>query len=51
MYAYSLRHHMEITHGTVFTQVRGVDIEGGGLGVYTVLLPKILKLVDCPVEV
>ena len=43
----SLRHHMERAHGRVFPQVRGVDIGGGGLEVYKVSFPQILKLVDC----
>ena len=34
MYAYSLRHHMEISHGRVFTKVRGVDVGGGLLDIY-----------------
>ena len=28
MAASSLRHHMEISHGRVFPQVRGVDVRG-----------------------
>ena len=30
--------------------MRGVDVEGGGLEVYKVSFPWILKSVDCPVE-
>ena len=41
---------MERAHGRVFPQVRGVDVGGGGLEVYKVSFPWILKLVDCPVE-
>ena len=49
MAACYLRHHTERTHGKLLTQVRGVDVGGGGLEVYMVSLPRILKLVDCPV--
>ena len=41
---------MEITHGIVLPQVRGVDAGEGGLEVYKVSIPRIPKLVDCPVE-
>ena len=41
---------MERKHGRVFPQVRGVDVGGGELEVYKVSFPRILKLVDCPVE-
>ena len=50
MDASSLRHHMDRTHGRVLLQVRGVDVGGGGLEVNKVSFPRILKLVDCPVE-
>ena len=42
--------HMEIAHGRVLLQVRGVDVGGGGLEVYTVSFPWILNLVDCLVK-
>ena len=50
MAASSLRYHMERAHGRVLPQVRSVDFGGGGLEVYKVPFPRILKLVDCPVE-
>ena len=46
-----LRHHMERSHGRLLMQVRGVDVGRGGLEVYKVSLPRILMLVECPVEV
>ena len=30
--------------------MRGLDVGGGGLEVYKVSFPRILKLVDCPVD-
>ena len=51
MAASSLRHHMERAHGILFLQVRGVGVGGGGLEVYKVSFPRILKSVDFPVEV
>ena len=50
MAASSLWHHMERAHGILLPQVRGVDVRGGGLEVYNLSFPRILKLVDCPVE-
>ena len=50
MAASSLRHHTERAHGRVLPQVRGVDVGGGGLEVYKVSFPRIIKSVDCPVE-
>ena len=50
MAASSLRHHIERAHGRVLPQVRGVDVRGGGLEVYKVSFPWILKSVDCLVE-
>ena len=50
MAASSLRNNMERAHGRVSPKVRGVDVGGGGLEVYKVSFPRILKLVDCPVE-
>ena len=50
MAASSRIQHMEIAHGIVLLQVRGVDVGGGGLEVYKVSFHWILKLVDCPVE-
>ena len=50
MAASSLRHHMERAHGRLFLQVRGVDVGGGGLEVYKMSFPWILKSVDYPVE-
>ena len=41
---------MEISHVILLTQVRGVGVGGGGLEVYNVSFPWILKLVDCLVE-
>ena len=41
---------MERIHGRVLLQVREVDVGGGGLEVYKVSFPRILKSVDCPVE-
>ena len=46
----SLYHYMKRTHRRVLPHVRGMDVGGGGLDVYKVSLPRILKLVDCPVE-
>ena len=43
MFASSLRHHTERAHGRVLPHVRGVDIGGGGLEVYKVLFPRIIK--------
>ena len=51
MAASSLQHNMEIAHGIVLPQVRGVDVRGGGLGLYKVSFPWILKLVGFPAEV
>ena len=50
MDASSMRHHMERSHGRVLPQVRGVDARGGGLEVYKVSFPRILKSVEFPVE-
>ena len=50
MAAYSLRHHMDIAHGRVLSQVGGVYVRIGGLDVYKLSFPWILKSVDCPVE-
>ena len=50
MSAFYLQHHMERSHGIVMTQVRGVGVGGGGQYIYKVLLPRILNLVECPVE-
>ena len=50
MAASSLQHHMERVHGRLFPLVRGVEVGGGGLEVYKVSFPRILKLVDFPVE-
>ena len=50
MSASSLRHHMKREHGRILPQVRGVDVGGGVMGVYKVSFPRILKLVECPVE-
>ena len=50
MAASFLRHHMDIFDGRVFPQVRGVDVGGGGLEVYRVSFPRIIKSVECPME-
>ena len=50
MAASSMQHHMEIAHGRVLLHMRGMDVGGGGLEVYKVSFPRILKSVDCPVE-
>ena len=50
MAASFLRHHMDISHGIVLPQVRGVDVGGGGLEVYRVSFPRILKSAECPME-
>ena len=50
MSASSLRCCKERKHGRVLPQVRGLDVGRGGLDVYRVWFPLILKLVDCPVE-
>ena len=50
MAASSLQHHIERVHGILLPQVRSVDVGGGGLELYKVSFPRILKLVDCPVE-
>ena len=42
---------MERAHVRVLTQVKGVDIGGGGLEIYKVSFTRMLKLVHCPVEV
>ena len=47
---FSLRYHMDISHGRVLPQVRGVDVGGGVPEVYKVSFPQILKSVDCQVE-
>ena len=41
---------MERLHGRVFLQVQGVDVEVGGLEVYKVSFPRILKFVECLVK-
>ena len=46
----SLQHHMERTYDKLFPQLRSVDVRGGGLEVYKVSFPWILKSVDCLVE-
>ena len=50
MAASYLQHHMDIAHGKVLPQVRGVDIGGGVLEVYKVSFLRILRSVDCPME-
>ena len=47
---YSLQHHLDRSHGLVLPQVRGVYIGGGGSDIYKVLLPQILKSVECLVK-
>ena len=46
----SLRHHTHRENGIVLPQVRGVDVGGGGLNIYKVSFPWILKLVEWLVE-
>ena len=50
----SLRHYVEINHGKVMTQNRGVDIKGGrgggGVETYVVSLPCVLIVVACLVK-
>ena len=46
----SLCHHMKRSHGILVPQIRRVDVGGGGTDTYKVLLPRILKLMGCPVE-
>ena len=41
---------MERAHGRVLSQVRGVDVGEGGMEVYKVSFPWILKAVYCQVE-
>ena len=41
---------MERSHGIVLPQVGGVDSGGVVIKVYKVSFPRILKLVECPVE-
>ena len=41
---------MERAHGIVLPQVRGVDVGGEGLDIYKFSFPRILKLVNSPVE-
>ena len=50
MAASSLQNQTERAHGKVLLQVRGMYVGGGGMEVYKVSFPCILKLVDCPVE-
>ena len=50
MAASSLQNHTERAHGKVLLQVRGMYVGRGGLEVYKVSFPCILKLVDCLVE-
>ena len=47
---YSLRHHMERSHGIFLPNVRGVDVGGERPETYKVLLPRIWKSLECPVE-
>ena len=47
---YSLQRHIERSHGIVLPQVRGVDVREGGPEIHRVSLPRILKLMECPVE-
>ena len=47
----SLRHHMKRSHNIVLPNNRGVDVRGEGLETYVVSFLRILKLVECPVEV
>ena len=48
--ASSLQNHMDKSHGIVLSQIRGVDVKGGGTETYKVLFLKILKSEECPVE-
>ena len=41
---------MKISHGRVLPQVRGVNVRGGRMEVYKVSFPRILNLMECPVE-
>ena len=50
MTASSLWNHVEITHGKVMTQNRGVDVGRGGSNTYVVSFPHVLISVACPVE-
>ena len=50
MEASSLRHHMDMSHDIVLSHIRGVDVGEGGPEIYKVSSPRILKLVECPVE-
>ena len=50
MSASSLQNHIYIAHVILFPQVKGVEVGGGGLEVYKVSYPRVLKLVECPVE-
>ena len=45
MEASSLLHYMEISYGTVTTHIRGVDVSRGGLDIYVVSFPSVLKSV------
>ena len=47
----SLQHHTESSHGMVLPQIMGVDVGGGGMYTYKVLMQRNLKLVECTVEV
>ena len=39
-----------MSHGILLPQIRGVDVERGGLETYKVLFLRILSSVGCPVE-
>ena len=49
--ASSLRHHMEISDGVIPQQTRVLDVGMGVPTTYVVSFPRILKLVECPVQV
>ena len=49
MAAYYICHHMYGTNRIVLNNTRGVDIGGGGLDIYVVYFPWVMKLVTGPV--
>ena len=46
----SILQHMEIAHGIVLTQTRGVDVGGWGPEKCVLSFPRVLNSVACPLD-